>query len=335
MPLGGIISASGMIPAGVIGTGRIASLLEEDPLREKPCTHAGALVATGRCTIVGGADHDEERRRLFSRRWGAPGFSDPLEMIRATAPKILVVATHPDSHERYVAMAAREGVPVVVCEKPLAHTMASARRIARIEKKGALKILVNHERRFSRDYELVRDALRSRALGSLLGITATLFFGKNQPHHRVLHHDGTHLIDAIHFLTDDTLRVRRRVGAVRGRRSSVFVHGVLKNGKLPVVIEVGSERDYLHLEIRLSFSSGEIRLGNGIFSWSRSEVSPHYSSYRSLQELPRLVPEPTGYFLGMMNEAVALAEGRQEHSRSTAADALAALRVIHEASRRV
>ncbi|SIP97870.1 Predicted dehydrogenase [Alkalispirochaeta americana] len=329
------MTPDGMISAAIVGTGRIASLLEEDPLREKPCTHAGALVATGRCAIVGGMDRDEERRRLFSRRWGAPVFSDALEMIRTTAPEILVVATHPDTHEMYVAMAAREGIPLVVCEKPLAHTMASARRIARIEKQGGLKILVNHERRFSRDYELVRQAMRSHALGSLLGITATLYFGKNKPHHRVLHHDGTHLIDAIHYLTDDTLRVRRRVGNMRGCRSSVFIHGVLKKQGLPVVLEIGAERDYLHLEIRLSFSSGEIRVGNGIFSWSRSEISPHYSSYRSLQDVPRLVPEPTGYFLGMMNEAVALAEGRLERSRSTAADALAALRVIHEASRRV
>jgi hypothetical protein len=35
------------IPAAIIGLGRIASLLEKDGRREKPCTHAGAIAAGG------------------------------------------------------------------------------------------------------------------------------------------------------------------------------------------------------------------------------------------------------------------------------------------------
>jgi hypothetical protein len=33
------------ISVAIVGLGRIGSLLEEDPRREKPCTHAGAIAA--------------------------------------------------------------------------------------------------------------------------------------------------------------------------------------------------------------------------------------------------------------------------------------------------
>lgn len=320
--------SEGRIRAALIGLGRIASLLEDDPRREKPCTHAGALSSIPECAIVGGMDTDADRGRCFSDRWGAPSFSDAREMIRATAPHIVVIATHPDSHEEYVALCAQEKVPVLVCEKPLAHTRASARRIRGIEERGGPRIVVNHERRFSRDYQLVREAVNKEFFGALLGVQGTLYFGRTARQDRVLLHDGTHLLDAIHFLTDDRFSLRGRSGSLRSDRSSTFLRGLLRRRGVPVGIEVGSERDYLHLEIVLTFVSGRIRIGNGVFEWERSVESPWYSGYRSLISLNRTVPQPTGYFTGMMREAIRLLREDASPSLSSAADAYAVMQVI-------
>jgi hypothetical protein len=40
------------ISAAIVGLGRIAGMLEEDSLREKPCTHAGAITANSDCVLV-------------------------------------------------------------------------------------------------------------------------------------------------------------------------------------------------------------------------------------------------------------------------------------------
>ncbi len=40
------------LKAAVIGLGRIASLLDEDTLREKPCTHSGAIAANEDCVLA-------------------------------------------------------------------------------------------------------------------------------------------------------------------------------------------------------------------------------------------------------------------------------------------
>jgi predicted dehydrogenase len=323
--------AAARIPAVVIGTGRIASLLEDDPRREKPATHAGALQATGRCQIVGGFDTDEERRKLFAQRWNTKEYSDPREMIRRETPAIVVIATHPDSHEGYLRLAQEMSVPVVVCEKPVAHTMQSARRMVRLEDSGSLRVVVNHERRFSRDYQLVRKAVDEKRFGTLLSISGILNFGGSQRLDRVFHHDGTHLIDAINFITGDTLDLVGRSGTLRRTTGTVYLRGRLHRAAVPVLLETGAQRRFLQFQFRLSFTDGEIEVGNGIFAWRDSRESPFYSGYRSLRDMHRCVPEPTGYFRAMMDHAVDLVADPLAPSLSPARAGYEALRIIHQA----
>lgn len=307
-------------------------MLEDDPLREKPASHAGAVSANDRCRIVGGFDHDPDRRYRFQQRWNAP-VVDRFADLLSLEPGILVVATHPDSHLSYLETATKNCVPVVILEKPIADRYGRARRMARIERDRPIHVVVNHERRFSRDYQLARAAVNDARFGSLVTVTARLFFGSTARHDRVFLHDGTHIVDAIHFLTDDTVRLTNRIGRFRSNRSSVFLHGTLSRRNIPTVIEVGADRRYLQFEIVLSFTDGEIRIGNGVFEWRKAQSSPFYSSYRSLIDTRRVPPEPSGYFSGMIDEAVRLYFDRNAVSRSRVADGLSAMRVIRDAGR--
>ena len=207
------------IKTAVIGLGRIASLLEEDTLREKPCTHTGAITANPDCELVAGCDTDSERRRLFAEKWQVPVYADAGEMLRTHTPEILSIATHPDSHYHYCRLAADAGVKVIICEKPLADTLREARKIAYLKGMGnrewgpGIRIITNHERRYSEDYIRAKEILKSERLGRLLSVRAVLYMGKNRRLLDVLWHDGTHLVDVIMFLTDRTLKHRRRLGA--------------------------------------------------------------------------------------------------------------------------
>jgi predicted dehydrogenase len=319
------------IPVGFVGLGRIASLLEDDPLREKPATHAGAVAHSPRCFIAGGTDTVDERRSLFARRWDAPVFTDVYKMVQSVAPEILVIATHPESHLYYLRAARRLKIPVVICEKPIAPGYHAGKKMVALERSGDIRVVVNHERRFSRDYILAGQAVAAGTFGKLLAMQGRLFFGGRSRHDRVFLHDGTHMVDALHFLAGDRLHLHRKVGRYRSSSSSVFLHGTTQRDRIPVVMEIGAERKYLHFEITLSFEDGEIRLGNGIFQWFRGRQSPYYSSYRSLMELHRSPPRPTGYFSGMVEEAVRLVDDPRAVSKSSLEDGLAAMKVITKA----
>jgi len=321
------------INAAIVGLGRIASLLEEDSLREKPCTHAGAITANTDCVLAAGCDIDEERRRLFAEKWQVPVYADAAEMLRIHTPQILVIATHPDSHYHYCRLAASFGVPAVICEKPLADTIGEARKIARLAEHSPI-IITNHERRYAQDYIRARAILDEAALGRLLSVRAVLYMGKTKRLLDVLWHDGTHLADALMFLANAKLKHRRRWGApLTARTGTAWLEGELRAENpappIPVIIEVGAGRDHLAFEMEFSCEKGRLRIGNGIFEVWESVPSPYAEQFRSLKRTDEVFTGPTGYFANMVQDAAACAQESGRTPRSSAADGLRVIEYLN------
>ncbi|MDR2303079.1 MAG: Gfo/Idh/MocA family oxidoreductase [Treponema sp.] len=331
------------IKIAIVGLGRIASLLEDDSLREKPATHAGAVTANPDCLLVAGCDIDEERRRLFARRWQVPVYADAESMLAEHGPEILHIATHPDSHLFYCRLAASCGVPLVVCEKPLADNLKSARSIAALHQSGKIKILTNHERRYSADYIRMKEILDGGNLGALLGARACLYFGKNRRLNEMLWHDGTHLADALMFLSGGFLKHERCWGSkLGGKTGTTWLVGSINStgggnskASVPFVIELGAGRDHLVFEMEFSCERGRLRIGNGIFEVWESDVSPYAEKFRSLKKTDETFPGPTGCFAGMTADAAACVRNRNRRPRSSALDGLAAVEYLQSVTGRI
>ncbi|MDR3199952.1 MAG: Gfo/Idh/MocA family oxidoreductase [Spirochaetales bacterium] len=322
-------NAASKIRCAIVGLGRIGSILEDDRLREKPCTHAGAIAAVPGCVLAGGADTDAERRKLFAKRWNCPAvYVDAADMLKELRPDILHIATHPDSHLYYARLAAEYGVPVVVCEKPLADTLESAKKIARLHQQGKITIITNHERRYSADYIHARRRVLDGRYGELLSVTAKLYFGRTRKLISQLIHDGTHLADIIAFLAGGYLEKPEVYGKLDKKTGTTFISSRIRGSGVPVLIEPGAQREYLSFEIDLSFSRGRIRIGNGLYEEYESKTSPYYEGFRSLikQKTPPFTA--TGYFLSMMKDAAACARDPKRIPSSGAADGYEALRFI-------
>ncbi|MDR0399599.1 MAG: Gfo/Idh/MocA family oxidoreductase [Treponema sp.] len=334
------------IPVAIVGLGRIASLLEGDGRREKPCTHAGAAAADRNCVLVAGCDTDEERRRLFAERWHVPVYAGAAEMLREHRPEIFIVATHPDSHGRYCSLAQAAGVPVAVCEKPLAHTLAAARSIASLTGRrasgrgsvghGSMKILVNHERRYSTDYIRAKELLESGRLGAPLSVRGVLYMGRGRRLIDVLWHDGTHLADALMFLSGATLRHERVWGgSLKTGAGTAYLAGTLipdrggvrgdrpgRGKPLPCLIELGARRDHLVFEIEFSCEAGRLRIGNGVYEVWESGDCPYAEGFQSLIPARDRFKGRTGYFSNMIADAVNCVRNPALQPRSSAAAAL-------------
>jgi predicted dehydrogenase len=336
------------VKAAIIGLGRIASLLEEDSLREKPCTHAGAIAANPDCVLVAGCDKDAERRRLFAEKWQVPVYAAATEMIRAHSPALLAIATHPDSHYHYCRLAAASGIRAVICEKPLADNLREARKIARLAETPpaghGLTIITNHERRYSEDYIRAKTILDEEKLGRLLSVRSNLYMGKTKRLLDVFWHDGTHLADAIMFLTGAVLKHRRRWGAkLTANGGTAWLEGELRRHKtrksagqdhydpapVPVIIEIGAGRDHLVFEMEFSCENGRLRIGNGVFEVWESAPSPYAEKFRSLKQTGEAFTGPTGYFANMVADATACAHEPGRQPRSSAADGLRVIEYLH------
>jgi predicted dehydrogenase len=323
------------VKTAIVGLGRIASLLEDDSLREKPCTHAGAVAANPGLELVAGSDLDAERRELFARRWKVPVYEDASLMLEKEKPGILIIATHPDSHEAYCRLAAKAGVPVAVSEKPLASGISSARRIAELHRLGKIKILVNHERRYASDYRRARAILGEGRLGRMLGVRAVLYMGRGRRLIDVLWHDGTHLADAAMFLSGRILKHRKTLGAaLRGAGGTAFLLGALcGKDEIPFSMELGAERDHLVFELEFSCERGRLRIGNNIFEIWESGPSPYAEKFNSLKKNEEGFKGPSAYFFNMIDDAYACCVDAGRQPLSGALDGLRAIEYLNSVRR--
>jgi predicted dehydrogenase len=324
------------IKTAIVGLGRIASLLEEDTLREKPCTHVGAITANDECLLAAGCDLDEKRRTLFAEKWKVPVFADAAEMLNIHKPQILVIATHPDSHYYYCRLGAQKNIPVIICEKPLADNIREAKKIVDLTEGGKPIIITNHERRYSGDYILTKDILDKEKLGKLLGVRACLYMGVNRRLIDQFWHDGTHLIDVIMYLTNSILKHRRSLGAkMTANTGTTWLEGELKNkncgviNSIPVFIEIGSGRDHLVFEIEFSCEKGRLRIGNGVFEVWQSVPSSYAENFRSLEKTDEVFKGATGYFSNMLKDAVACVKDPQRKPISGVIDGLRVIEYLN------
>lgn len=215
-------------------------------------------------------------------------------------------------------------------EKPLAKNSSDGLEIVNIHNSGKLKILINHERRYSKDYLIAKKRIEKKTLGELLSISAKLYMGRNNPVHDVLLHDGTHFIDIIRFLTSSSLKMLKTEKIIVSNKESLFIisETMDRAENVPVQLEIGSGRNYIVFELDLVFSAGRIRIGNGLYEEYVSERSPYYEKMNSLARINARRPEITGYFRNMLIDAVRCVREDSRMPLSSAADGYEALLFI-------
>jgi predicted dehydrogenase len=183
-----------MIRVGIIGMGRSGCEL-----------HASPLMTQEGYRVVAAADPSGRRRREAERLFGARTFERPEDLI-ASADVDLVVVASPSSLHRITTIAALEAGKHVVVEKPMATTLADAD--AMLEAAGRSRGLLTafHNRRFDRDYQMVKRIVREGRLGGLLNVASRVMtYGPEWANYGVPEFDPQWRIKAAHgggFLAD-------------------------------------------------------------------------------------------------------------------------------------
>lgn len=150
------------------------------------------------------------------RALGGPiRFHADLAEALAPRPDLAIVCTPNDGHEAASVAALRAGAHVL-CEKPLAHTVESGRRIVEEARRAGRVLAVGYTERFRPSFEFVAEKVRAGDLGTLVGGRAmvgtynTLLCAKTDFRSRVfgaLLVDYTHEIDMLGSLFGDVKEV--------------------------------------------------------------------------------------------------------------------------------
>lgn len=186
-----------MLPAIVIGCGKIGSQLDQCNFTFLPKTHAGAYSICSATHLSALCDSNDKLLTSESLKWNvAKGFSDYSAAIREVNPVIVSVATPDATHAAICLDVIRHpSVQVVIVEKPLAMTSAEARSVRDHAENRGITLLVNYSRRFSNVFQSVRHELRKGVLGPIQHVSG--YYSKG------ILHNGSHWLDLVSWLVGD------------------------------------------------------------------------------------------------------------------------------------
>ncbi len=147
-----------MINVGIIGMGRSGWELHATTLKKFP---AYRLVAVS----------DQSQVRLFeaARTFGARAFSDGFALINDPDIQLIVIAT-PSSMHTDLAIAAMEAGKHVLVEKPMAANLSDAEKMITTAQKTGRILTVFHNRRWDRDYLMIKNIVHGNLLGQILNL---------------------------------------------------------------------------------------------------------------------------------------------------------------------
>lgn len=142
---------------GVIGTGAIGK-----EHIERIATKIGGAKVTAVNDIFA------QSAQEVAQKYGATYFSDPKELVNSDQVDAVLIASSDATHADFAIMAIEAGKYVFV-EKPLAPTVEEAQRVIDAEVKHGKKLVqVGFMRRYDRDYNDMKNAIKGGKIGDPL-----------------------------------------------------------------------------------------------------------------------------------------------------------------------
>ena len=307
--------------AAIIGTGRIASLLERDPLRSKPHTHAGWYRHHPRIELVAGADTDGERLSAFGDDWGIPRdhlFADYRTMLERVGPDIVSVCGYAPERLSMIRNAVEAGAKGLWIEKAIACSAREASEIERIVAASGASAIVDHPRRAQPAYRGVKRLIDAGALGELQTINC-LMSG-------LVVHTGSHAWDMLHYWCGVPASVTGWLDGdvpAEGPVDDCGGHGHVQYASGVHAWVMARSKRYFIFQFDLVFSEGRVQIGNDVMKVFRPDASRLYSGFRELYECREPLGDPYPY--PMVYDLVHAMESGQEPLMSVA-NAIAAFR---------
>lgn len=142
-----------MIRAGIVGAGYIAR------------AHAAAYAALPNVELVAIADANPDRAQALANYFGAEPL-DSVEALLALDIDMVSICTPTPTHAQLAIAAMRAGKHVL-CEKPIARSVADAEAMIAEAERCGVKLMVGHVSRFEVDHAQAAEVVRRGDLGEL------------------------------------------------------------------------------------------------------------------------------------------------------------------------
>ena len=171
--------------------------------------------------IVAMYNRSEAKAAPILAQYGVPRYyADWKTMIDREAPDFVDIITPPETHEEMCRYAAERGVDII-CQKPLAPTYETSRRIVEYAQNAGVRFMVHENFRWQPWYRAIKRVQGAGTIGEFTHVSFSMRMGDGwgpdaylarQPFFReyprlLVYETGVHFIDTFRFLLGDIVSV--------------------------------------------------------------------------------------------------------------------------------
>ena len=196
-----------MLKIGIIGCGKITQV-----------RHAPEYAESSQCQLVAWYDALPERAKAMAQEFGGTAY-DSVEALLASGVDAVSVCTANADHAR-VAIAALQAGCHVLCEKPMATTLADCLAMKEAAQASGKRLLIGHNQRLAKAHVEARRMIEAGAIGRIVGFHTMFghpgpegwtgqrnswFFDKKRAAFGVMADLGVHKTDLLHYLLGEPI----------------------------------------------------------------------------------------------------------------------------------
>lgn len=245
-------------------------------------SHLDAMKHLPNAAACAVADIAEERAQQLAALHGIKAYADYKVMIERERPDIAIITLPHYLHKESAIFAAERGCHVLL-EKPMAINVRECDEIGHAVQAAGVTLMVGHTQHYSAENRAAKRILHSGELGRLVMINdrrhlpydkpqrPDWFFERSKAGGGILTNLGSHSIDKIQWLTNDTARkVHASVhyGLGRGDVEGGGLAFLMTSSGIPAVICQSGYPGAAIDETELLFTNGSMRLRTGIGVWT-------------------------------------------------------------------
>ena len=181
------MTSSQAFRVALVGCGRISS------------NHFDAIAKVDGLSVSSVCDSVEQRAREAGERLGVPWFTSIETMLRDAPSEIVTIATPSGLHTAHGILAARAGKHVV-CEKPMAITLATADELVHASDDAGVKLFVVKQNRLNPPVQLLKRAMDKGRFGKIYLANTTVRWTRPQEYYDQAPWRGTWEFDGGAFM---------------------------------------------------------------------------------------------------------------------------------------
>lgn len=224
-----------MIGIGIIGCGKITQVRHLPEYLDNP--HA---------KLVGLYDINQERAASLAKQFGGKAYSTVEELLADEEIQAVSVCAANFAHAQLTIQALEAGKHVL-CEKPMAITLAECEAMVAAAKKAGKFLMIGHNQRLAKAHSVAKELLNEGLIGDIITFRTafghggpetwsvdpgknTWFFDKSRAAMGAIADLGIHKTDLIQFLTGQkVIRTTARITTLDKRDAAGNLIGVDDN----------------------------------------------------------------------------------------------------------